>query len=59
MILGLAILWWEGAVFGAALAALAKLWFVDRMVWLHDDWTGAGRTVPGMGPGMEPGMEDV
>lgn len=47
MIWGLAALWWEGAVFGTILAMLPKLWFIDRMVWLHRDWVAAGRTVPG------------
>jgi hypothetical protein len=44
---GLWALWWEGAVLGGALAVLPKLWFCDRMVWLHADWTAAGRAVPG------------
>ena len=46
---GLITLWWEGAVFGAGLAALMKIWFVDRMVWILQDWRAAGRDVPGMG----------
>lgn len=29
------------AVLGGALAMLAKLWFVDRMVWLYDDMKDA------------------
>ncbi len=45
---GLAVLWWEGVVFGAALTMLPKLWFCDRMVWIHEDWLRAGRAVPGM-----------
>lgn len=44
---GIAVLWWEAAVFGMALTILAKMWFLDRMVWLHRDWAGAGRDVPG------------
>lgn len=44
---GVAALWWEGAVLGTLLAMLPKLWFLDRMVWLHRDWTGAGGRVPG------------
>jgi hypothetical protein len=28
---------------GMAVAYLAKLWFVDRMVWLHRDMEGEGR----------------
>ncbi|WP_298912866.1 DUF6653 family protein [uncultured Roseobacter sp.] len=48
MIWGLWFLWWEGAVFGMILTALPKIWFVDRMVWVHDDWLRAGRTIPGL-----------
>lgn len=47
---GLWALWWEGAVFGVVLAMLPKAWFCDRMVWLHDDRTGAGHAVPGAPP---------
>lgn len=36
--MGLVFLWWEGVVFGCALAMLPKIWFVDRMVWIFDDW---------------------
>lgn len=45
---GLWVLWWEGAVFGALLTALPKIWFVDRMVWILQDWRAAGRSVPGV-----------
>ncbi|KMW56511.1 hypothetical protein AIOL_001465 [Candidatus Rhodobacter oscarellae] len=48
MIWGLIALWWEGAVFGAILAGLPKIWFVDRMVWIFEDWRREGRDVPGM-----------
>lgn len=48
MIWGLYALWWEGAVFGMILTALPKIWFVDRMVWIYDDWVRAGRAVPGL-----------
>lgn len=48
MIVGLVIFWWEGVVFGAILAALPKIWFVDRMVWILQDWRDAGRAVPGV-----------
>ncbi|MEM7709434.1 MAG: DUF6653 family protein [Pseudomonadota bacterium] len=48
MVAGLAVLWWEGVVFGGLLTALPKAWFCDRMVWIHDDWVRAGRAVPGM-----------
>jgi hypothetical protein len=47
MVWGLWALWWEGAVFGMILALLPKLWFIDRMVWVHRDWVAAGRAVPG------------
>lgn len=49
MIWGLIALWWEGAVFGVILSAVPKLWFVDRMAWILQDWRAAGRAVPGMG----------
>ena len=48
LIWGLYALWWEGVVFGAVLTALPKVWFVDRMVWVFEDWRRLGRTVPGM-----------
>ncbi len=48
MVWGLIALWWEGAVFGAILTALPKVWFVDRMVWIFEDWRREGRDVPGM-----------
>ena len=48
MIWGLWTLWWEGAVFGALLTALPKIWFVDRMVWIFEEWRAAGKPVPGM-----------
>ena len=47
MVWGLVALWWEGAVFGMILTGLPKVWFVDRMVWVHDDWRRSGRPVPG------------
>ena len=47
MVWGLAALWWEGAVFGMILTGLPKVWLIDRMVWLHEDWRRAGRPVPG------------
>jgi hypothetical protein len=47
MVWGLWALWWEGAVFGMILALLPKLWFIDRMVWVHRDWVNSGRAVPG------------
>ncbi|MBW4707897.1 hypothetical protein KX928_08875 [Roseobacter sp. YSTF-M11] len=48
MVWGLWVFWWEGAVFGMILTALPKIWFVDRMVWVHDDWLRAGRAIPGL-----------
>lgn len=40
-------------VFGATLSIVAKLWFVDRMVWLYQDMTpGAGNIGKTAGPGM-------
>lgn len=45
---GLYALWWEGAVFGVILTALPKIWFVDRMVWIYQDWVGQGRVIPGL-----------
>jgi hypothetical protein len=48
MVWGLWALWWEGAVFGMILALLPKLWFLDRMVWIHRDWVAAGRRCRGM-----------
>lgn len=44
---GLWAFWWEGAIFGTLLAMLPKIWFVDRMVWIFEDWQGAGRALPG------------
>lgn len=44
---GLWALWVDWTIAGAVLAVLPKVWFVDRMVWLHGDWTGAGRHAPG------------
>ncbi|WP_298969920.1 DUF6653 family protein [uncultured Roseobacter sp.] len=48
MVWGLYGLWWEGAVFGTILTALPKIWFVDRMVWIYEDWVRDGRSVPGL-----------
>ncbi|MBS8226546.1 hypothetical protein DYI42_09930 [Vannielia litorea] len=45
---GLWALWADWVVFGVVLTALPKVWFVDRMAWVHDDWCRAGRRVPGM-----------
>jgi hypothetical protein len=36
---GLAVLDPWATILGAALVVLGKMWFVDRMVWLHDDMT--------------------
>ena len=48
LIWGLVALWWEGVVFGVILTMLPKIWFVDRMIWIFDDWRRMGRPVPGM-----------
>lgn len=48
MIWGIVALWWEGAVFGGLLAVIPKIWFVDRMAWIFQDWVAAGRAVPGV-----------
>ncbi|AXI42840.1 DUF6653 family protein [Sulfitobacter sp. SK011] len=56
---GLWGLWWEGAVFGTALAMLPKIWFVDRMVWIFEDWQRAGRAVPGLPPELTQGADNV
>lgn len=45
---GLFVLWWEGVVFGMILTGLPKLWFLDRMVWILQDWHAMGRAVPGV-----------
>lgn len=45
---GLWALWWEAVVFGGLLGVLPKLWFIDRMVWIFEDWRRAGRPVPGV-----------
>lgn len=39
---------------GAAVVYLAKLWFLDRMVWLWQD-TGGTERLPGAGSGPGPG----
>lgn len=45
---GVVAFWWEGAVFGTVLMALPKVWFVDRMAWILDDWMKQGREIPGV-----------
>jgi hypothetical protein len=60
MVWGLWALWWEGAVFGMILALLPKLWFLDRMVWVHRDWVARGPAVPGYeDERMEGGMPET
>lgn len=51
LVIGLWVFWWEGAFFGVLLAMLPKIWFVDRMVWVLEDWRREGRKVPGMNDG--------
>ncbi|KUF09096.1 DUF6653 family protein [Pseudoponticoccus marisrubri] len=42
---GLYVLAADLVILGAALAALPKFWFIDRMVWILEDWQRAGGTV--------------
>ncbi len=39
-------------VFGVILAALPKQWFLDRMVWILEDWQRQDGHVPGMPKGV-------
>lgn len=48
MIWGLIVLWWEAVIFGMFLTIIPKVWFVDRMVWILQDWRAAGGAVPGV-----------
>lgn len=59
LVWGLAALWWEGAVFGTVLTIVPKVWFCDRMVWIHADWTAAGRAVPGAPAGLPEAAEPI
>ena len=52
MVWGLWALNAQAAVFGTILCMLPKLWFIDRMVWILQDWTAAGNAVPGLPEGM-------
>ncbi|MEM7073828.1 MAG: DUF6653 family protein, partial [Pseudomonadota bacterium] len=38
LVIGVARLDPDWTVFGTVLTVLPKVWFVDRMVWLYDDW---------------------
>ncbi|MFK7838152.1 MAG: DUF6653 family protein [Sulfitobacter sp.] len=38
--------------FGVILAAVPKLWFLDRMVWILEDWQRQGKQVPGLPQGV-------
>ena len=40
LLYGVAMLEIWPTLFGLAVAYLAKLWFIDRMVWLHQDMGG-------------------
>lgn len=42
---GLWALHLDWVVFGGFMAALPKLWFLDRMVWILEDWQRDGRAV--------------
>lgn len=39
-------------IFGVILAMLPKLWFLDRMVWILEDWQRQGGSVPGLPDGV-------
>tara|TARA_R110002049_G_scaffold23545_2_gene83267 strand:+ start:82897 stop:83388 length:492 start_codon:yes stop_codon:yes gene_type:complete len=56
MVLGLILLWWEGVVFGTVFAVLPKFWFLDRMVWIYDNWMRSGHEVLGI---KNNGISDV
>lgn len=43
---GLTVLNGWATAFGTALVVLGKLWFVDRMAWLHDEAGTENRTAP-------------
>lgn len=53
LIWGLIVLWWEGVVFGTLLSMVPKIWFVDRMVWILEDWQRQGGTVPDLPQGVD------
>lgn len=59
MIWGLWALSWEAAVFGLVLCVLPKVWFVDRMVWILQDWRMACGVVPGFEDIAREGEHDV
>lgn len=44
---GLWHLWGVWAILGCVLVILPKIWFCDRMVWIHEDRLRAGRLIPG------------
>ncbi|MEM6490007.1 MAG: DUF6653 family protein [Pseudomonadota bacterium] len=46
LVLGLVMLDWPLAITATALTVGAKLWFLDRMVWLHDDLLATGPRGP-------------
>ena len=50
--LGLAALAPAATLLGLALAVGGKMWFIDRMVWVHADLTGAPPGVPLRDPGF-------
>ena len=41
----------QSTLFGTVLCMLPKLWFIDRMVWILQDWERAGHAVPGLPEG--------
>ena len=54
MVWGLAVLALWPTLLGMAVACLAKLWFIDRMVWLHRDMGGRTGEPPRSGPLLPP-----
>ena len=47
LIWGLWALHFWATLFGMVLTILPKVWFVDRMVWILQDWRATGRPEPG------------
>ena len=50
LVWGLWVLELPYTLLGIALLILPKVWFVDRMVWVWDDWLRAGNDPAGLGP---------
>lgn len=45
--IGLWQFWLDWVIFGAVCTAGAKLWFLDRMVWIYTEWQAQGRAIWG------------